>query len=330
LNLINNSNYTVDITIGFDSTNRVWEFWYLDNGILSLAGDFNDHTSRNVNLMDLLTADSTSFLFNYFNLDGQAIDGSITHVFRKFIGEGEFLEVERSKADQNADTIIHLVEEDVIYYFVISLDGTILYTSSTYTALCQEVPCEISIEEGGESAEFITDYDLIQGGGYSINSSRSDRDVSFVYGVNETATMNFTLYKYDYDGSTVQIDTASDTGLSGILTLNAPQSAGNVSFFTTVVKDDVFINSEWVDFEGKAIDYFGIALSVFLGALLILTLGLMAISSGAGVLIWVMIGVFISGALGLFATKLSTGLSVVVYLIVAGALLLWKITGGRK
>jgi len=68
----------------------------------------------------------------------------------------------------------------------------------------------------------------------------------------------------------------------------------------------------------------------FLGGVLILTLGLMAVSTGAGVLIWVMVGVVVSGAFGLFATKLSTGVSVVVYLICAGGLLLWKITGGRK
>ena len=330
LNLINNSNYTIDITIGFDSTNRVWEFWHLDNGTLDLAGNFNYYTSRDVILMDLLTADSTSFLFNYFDVDGFAVDGSLAHVYRKYIGDGEFLEVERSKADQNGDTIVHLVEEDVIYYFLITLDGEILYTSSSYTALCQAVPCTINLEEGGESAEFGTDYDLVDGGGYSINESRSTRMVSLVYSVNETTTMNFTLYKYDYDGSVVQINTTEDTGLNGILTLHVPQSAGNVSFFASVVKDDVFINSEWVDFEGQAVDYFGNALAIFLGALLILTLGLMAISSGAGVLLWVMVGLIVSGALGLFATNLNSGVSIIIYLILAGALLLWKITGGRK
>ena len=329
-NLINNSNYTIDITIGFDSSNRVWEFWYLDGGSLNLAGNFNSYTSRNVNLMDLLTADSTSFLFNYFNLNGQAVDGSIAHVFRKFIGEGTFREVERSKADQNADTIIHLVEEDVIYYFMITDDGEILYTSSTYTALCQEVPCTINIEEGGESAVFGTDWDLVEGGGYSINESRLTRMVSLVYSVEDSATMNFTLYKYESDGSYTQINTTQDTGTSGILTLHVPQSAGNVSFFASVVKDDQFVNSKWIGFDGKAIDTFGRVLSIFLGAMLILTLGLMAISTGAGVLVWVMVGIFVAGAFGMFATTLSTRISVLIYLISAGALLLWKVTGGRK
>jgi len=329
-NLLNNTNYTADITVGFDSDDHVWEFWHLDDGIISIAGDFDDQTDTNVNLMDLLTTDSTSFLFNYFDLDGQAVDGSLVHVFRKFIGDGEYLEVERSQADENGDTIVHLVEEDVIYYFEISLAGVVLYTSSDYTALCQAVPCTINLEEGGESAEFDTDYDLIEGGGYSITDDVSTRIVSLSYELEDPATINFTLYRYESDGSYIQINTSEDTDTSGILTLYVPQSAGNISFFASVVKDDQFINSEWIDFSGQAVDYFGTVLSIFLGGVLILTLGLMAVSTGAGVLIWVMVGVVVSGAFGLFATKLSTGVSVVVYLICAGGLLLWKITGGRK
>ena len=192
------------------------------------------------------------------------------------------------------------------------------------------MPCTINIEEGGESVAFDTDYDLIEGGGYSINESRSSREVSLVYSLDDTATLNFTLYRYESDGTFTQIDTDQETASSGILTLYAPLVAGNVSFFASVVKDEEFINSEWIDFSGQAIDHFGNVLAIFLGALLILCLGLMAISTGAGVLIWVMIGLFVSGALGLFATALSTGVSVVVYLICAGGLLLWKITGGRK
>ena len=329
-NLLNNTEYRGYIIVGLESTDHVWEFWYLDDGIINLAGNFNDYTNKNVNLMNLLTTDSTSFLFNYFNLDGQAVEGSIVHVFRKYIGEGLFREVERSKADERGDTIVHLVEEDVIYYFMISLYGKILYTTSSYTALCQAVPCSINIEEGGESAEFNTDYDLIDGGEYLINESRSSRMVSLVYELDEPATMDFTLYEYESDGTYTTIDTITNTNTEGVLTLHVPLSAGNVSFFASVVKDGVFINSKWIDFSEKSIDHFGNIFAIFLGGLLILTLGLMAISTGAGVLIWVMLGVFISSALGLFVTSLNSGISVIVYLICAGGLLLWKVSGGRK
>jgi len=72
------------------------------------------------------------------------------------------------------------------------------------------------LEEGGESAEFDTDYDLIEGGGYSITDDVSTRIVSLSYELEDPATINFTLYRYESDGSYIQINTSEDTDTSGI------------------------------------------------------------------------------------------------------------------
>jgi len=330
LNVLNNSEYWMDFTVGFQATDHVWEFYYLDDGTLNSTKIFDVQTSTPLYFYDLLTADSTSFLFNYFDQDGLAVEDAIVHVYRKYIGDGTFKEVERAKADLNGDTIVHLVEEDVIYYFVISQYGDILFTSSQYTALCQATPCTIQIEASGEGADFSTDWDLIDGGAYTITSLASSRTVNLTYSLNDTSTMNLTVYKYNNDGSYEAIETGSDTGSSGSIVLTVPQSAGNVSFFATVYQDDVFKNSEWVDFEGDAQDKFGVTLSLFIGALIILTLGLMAVTEGVGTLVFVILGVALAGFLGLITTELSTGVNIVVYLVVAGGILLWKLTGGRR
>ena len=331
--VINNSQYWIDLTVGFSSTDHVWEFYYMDSGTLNstkLYENFNGQTNQNINLMDLLTADSTSFLFNYFDVDGLAVDGSVVHVMRKYIGSGLFREVERAKQDQNGDTIVHLVEEDVIYYFMITLDGVLLHTSSEYTALCQATPCTIQIEASGGSATFPTDWDLMDGGAYTITSSASTRNVTLTYTNNVSTDMNFTIYKYESDGSYSEVETGNDTGTSGSITLTVPQVAGNVSFFATVTQDNSFLNSEWVNFESDARDRFGTTLAVFLGALIILTLGLFAVSEGVGTIVYIILGVVISGALGLIITDLSTGVNIVIYLVLAGGILLWKLTGGRR
>ena len=330
LNVLNNSQYWIDFTVGFDSTDRVWEFYYLDDGTLNLTKIFDIQTATPITLFDLLTTDSTSFLFNYFDQDGLAVDDAIVHVYRKYIGEGTFREVERAKSDLNGDTIVHLVEEDVLYYFIISQYGSILFTSSQYTALCQATPCTIQIEASGEGATFGTDWDIIDGGAYTITSSASARTVNLTYSLNDSSTMNLTVYNYNNDGSYSIISTTSDTGSTGSMILTVPQSAGNVSFFATVYQDEEFINSEWVDFEQKSSDYFGSTLALFLGALIILTLGLMAVSEGVGTLVFVILGVAVAGFLGLITTELSTGVNIVIYLVLAGGILLWKLTGGRK
>jgi hypothetical protein len=259
-----------------------------------------------------------------------AVDDAIVHVMRKYIGSGQFLEVERSKADENGDTIVHLVEEDVIYFFYITQYGELIYTSSTYTALCQETPCRIQLEASGSGATFPTDWDLIDGGAYDIDDDPSTREVNMTYSLNDTSTMNLTIYKYNSDGSYSSVASNSSTGTSGSIVLTVPQSAGNVSFFATVHQDDNFVNSEWVDFEEKAQDRFGVTLALFISALIILSLGLMAITEGVGTLVFVLLGVALSGFLGLVTTTLSTGVNIIVYLVVAGGILLWKLTGGRR
>ncbi len=328
--VLNNSQFWIYFTIGFDSTHHVWEFYYLEDGTLNSTKIFDTQTDYTIDLFDLLTVDSTSFLFNYFDKDGLPVDEAIIHVMRKYIGEGTFREVERAREDQNGDTIVHLVEEDVIYYFIITQNGEVLHTSSTYTALCQQTPCTIQIEASGGSATFPTDWDLMDGGAYAITSSASTRNVTLTYTNNISTDMNFTVYNYESDGSYSVISTGADTGISGVITLNVPQVAGNVSFFATVIQDDDFVNSEWVDFEEDARDRFGVTLAVFLAVLIILSLGLFAISEGVGTIVYVILGVIISGALGLIVTDLSTGVNVVIYLVLAGGILLWKLTGGRR
>ena len=328
--LTSSSDYVIDFTMGFQATDHVWEFFYLDNGNLNSTKIFDGQTNGNITLMDLLTADSTSFLFNYFDVDGLAVEDSIVHVFRKYIGEGTFREVERAKADDNGDATIHLVEEDVIYYFQITQYGVVLYTSNEYTALCQDTPCTIQLEASSGGSTFGTDWDLVDNGGYEIYTSSTTREVNFTYILTSPSTMNLTVFNYNSDGSYSVVNSSTDTGTTGSFIVTVPQSAGNVSFFATVYQDGEFINSEWVDFSGQASDYFGSTLALFLGALIILSLGLMSISEGAGTIIWIILGVFIAGGMGLIATGLNTGISITIYLICAGGILLWKLTRGRK
>jgi len=322
---LSSSGYEYNLIVSFSSADRVNEFWFVD------AEDINSTTiPQNISLMDLLTADSTSFLFNYYDEDGLPVEDAIVHVMRKYVGSGTFLEVERARQDQNGDTIVHLVEEDVIYYFYITSGGETLYTTSTYTALCQATPCTITIEASGGTSSFDTDYDLIDGGSYTLTNNPTTREVELTYNLNESTKMNLTVYKYLSDGDYEVVATGSSTGFTDTITITVPQSAGNVSFFTAIERDDEFVNSEWINFEENPQSVFGTTLSLFLGVLIILTLGLMAVSEGGTTIIILILGVLLVGALGLITVSLSSGIGMVIYLVMAGGVILWKLTGGRR
>ena len=325
--VLNNTNFTIDYTIGFESTDHVWEFFFLDQGIVDNNKDtFNSLTNRTINLYDLLSVDSTSFLFNYFDEDGLSVSEVIVHTFRKYIGEGVFREIERSKQNDDGDTIVHLVEEDVIYYFIVSQNGTILYTSSTYTALCQTTPCEIQLEESGGFQEFTDDWDLVDNGGYTLNSYSSTRIVNLTYVLTSPSTFNLSVYKLTSDGSYEIIGSNTSTGVTDELYISVPTISGNTSFFATIDQDGTFLTSSWIDFDEQAGTYFGTTLSLFLGALIILALGLMAVSEGSPTILFLMLGMFLAMVLGLVDYRTTAGVSILIYFLIAGGIIIWKLT----
>jgi hypothetical protein len=317
--------FNYDLDVGFSSTDRVQEFYFVDNRLVE-----SQNIPANISLMDLKSVDSTSFLFNYYGSDGLPVENSLVHTYRKYIGDGLFRKVEVSRSDQNGDTIVHLVEEDVIYYFEITQNDVSIFNSSEYTALCQATPCTVVINAVGTSSQFPTDWDLVDDGAYSISSSPSTRMVTLDYATDGLSTFDLTVYKYANDGTYTEVNSTTSTDTSGSLSIYVPQTAGNYSFFASVDKDSEFVDSEWVDMATDPRDVFGVTLSLFLGALIILTLGLFAISEGTGTLVYVLLGVFLSGALDLVTLELASGINILAYLIVAGGIYLWKLTRGRN
>lgn len=319
-------NYSLDVVVGFNMDDRVNEFYYLDNASLSTSNILNSLTNKTINLMNLLTADSTSFLFNYLDLDGLVVDNIIIHTFRKYIGDGLFREVERSKQNEGGDTVVHLVEEDVIYYFIVSKNSQILYTSTSYTALCQATPCEIQLEASGGFEQFSEEWDLIDNGLYTLTSNSLTREVNLTYVLTSPSTMNLTVYKLASDGSYDVVGSGKSTSSQDSILVTVPVVSGNTTFFASIYQDSVFKKSAWIDFEDDAGLYFGNTLSLFLGALIILTLGLIAVAEGSGVIIFLILGMFISMALGLVDYRTSTGLNLFIYFVIAGAIIIWKVT----
>lgn len=313
-----------NLIVRFWSDNRVVEFYHIDKHLIALS----DYQTK-IGLYDLLLADSTSFLFNFYDENGLQQPDSIIHVYRKYIGEGAFTEVERAKQDQNGEAVVHLVEEDVVYYFSISLNDTTLFVSSEYTAKCISTPCSITIDATTDYNAFPTDYDLIGDGGYTLSLDEANRQVTMDYLTTGSHQVNLTLYKYNADGTYEMIDQDAVIGTSGTLTVTAPLTAGNQTFFASVHVDDQFISSFWVDLNEKAGNYFGNTISLFLVGLIVLTLGLMAISRGALVIVAVLLGVGFAGALGLVDYRISSSVALGTYLMIAGGLILWKLTRNR-
>lgn len=320
--VLNNANFTIDMTLGFEGTNHVREFWYLDNGTLSLTSPFNSITPNNNSLIDLLTLDSTTFLFEFTDENGLEVPDAIVHVFRKYIGEGLFREVERARQDVNGQTHVHLVEEDVIYYFVVTQNGQIIYTSETYNAKCLSSPCEISLSANPTSV----DWTIIdnEGGQYSVSANKDTRIVTTQFSLSSIDLVNVSLYELD-DGIMKLVNQSSLTATAGSIPLNVPLAYGNKTFFVAIYNDNQFVKSEWVDLTDRGRDYFGTTGAIF-GGLIVLAIMLMAVTEGVGFIVFTLFALIIIGVMKL----VDLGWMSLISIICAGGIIIFKLVKRRQ
>ena len=313
---IGTNKYTVDITASYKADNYVQEFYYVDRGDAT-------NSTQNISLMDLLADDSTTFLFSYTDANSQKVSDIIVHTFRKYIGEGVSREVERSKGDNAGQTHVHLVEEDVIYYFVISQYGTILYTSDEYNAKCLSNPCSISLT----ASQTAPNWSIIdnEGGKYIISTSKATRIVTTSFQLDESVLVNVTLYKmWNMSGTPAFVNTSSLTASAGSISLLAPLSYDNSIFFVSIYRDNEFIKSEWVSLEESGVDYFG-TFGALLGGFVVLALMLMAVTEGAGFIVVTILALLIIGIMKL----VDLGWLAVISICCAGGIIVWKLINRR-
>jgi len=320
--ILNSTSYKIEFTAGYSATNHVQEFYYLDNGTLDNTIYFNPYTDNTIDLLDLKTADSTTFLFTFTDEDGLKVDDAIVHTYRKYIGDGVFREAERSRDDNNGETHVHLVEEDVIYYFMVSQYGTIIFTSNTYNAKCLSTPCEISLSASPSE----TNWSLIDGdeGRFSITVNPATRIVTTSFLLTNSSVVNVSLYKF-YNGVETLLNTTSITAMTGSLSLHVPLAYDNGTFFVAVWKNNALITSRWIALKESAKDYFGTS-GAILGGLILLTIVLMAVSEGVGLIIFTILGIIVITIMQL----VDMSWLAIISIICAGGIIIWKLVGRRK
>lgn len=319
INVINDSTFSAYLTAEYSSTNRVTEFYFADNQTVT-----NDNIPQEFHLYDLNTSDSTTFLFTFLDENGIENPGVIINTLRYYIGQGVFTEVERSKQDDNGETHIHLVEEDVIYKFNVTLENKQVFLSEQYNAKCLSTPCSITLSAQADDESFPTVFNNLPEGSFSVTADKSTRTVTLSFNLNETADMNLTVFKVN-NNEVELIDTNVVSASSGSVDVLIPYSYGNATYYASVYKGDKFVATRVVDLSENGADYFGV-MGLFLGALAILVLALIGASQGEWVVVWTVLGVLVASLLFFIALEWYAFLT-----FVAGAgILLVKLIQRRK
>jgi hypothetical protein len=294
INFTEATRYRTDLVGGFVTENHVQEFYHIDNGTIN-----STNIPQEITLYDLLLTDSTTFVFTFTDENNLIVEDAIVHVFRYYIGDGTFREVERAKEDDNGETLVHLVEEDVVYYFQVTLDGELLYTSSQYTAKCLETPCQITLTAGAVTDDFVPP-DLLPEGTYSLSTDRETRLVTLAFNLNESATMNLSVFTLSGNQSRDDdvVNSSSLTAESGSFSVYVPETFGNITYYAVICHNGDIVTSQFIDLTPSARETFGV-LGVFLSILLIILLGLIGATQGVWSVIFLVIGFILASMLTL-------------------------------
>lgn len=318
--LFNTSNFILDSVAKYSSSGRSIEYY-------NIRGFEIDNTTvtQNITLFDVKTSEATDFQITFKNSDFVVVENALIQVNRQYVQEGVFKTVEIPITDSNGQTVVHLIRNDIVYNYIVTKGGVILGTFNNLIAFCEDETigqCFIPLNAlQGTEDTFNADQDIGISLSFTFNETTRDLVLTFSTNDGSVKTVLFGAIKMDQLGNTSVCNT-SITSASGTLTCNVPVSLGNETIITSV----------FVDNELKFTDYFSAASDIILGEggyflllFLVLSLGLMFSESKSMMVAGIILG-FVAGG-GLFLIKggiIGTG-SAVMWLIIMGVILIWKL-----
>ncbi len=322
---LNTTNYSMNVVVQYSSIDRVKEFHNIQNFTLN-----NNTIPENIDLYDLLTVDSQEFTIGFKGLDFLPVADALIDVTRFYIGDGIFRSVEVPKTDVVGEALAHLVLSDVIYTFIVSKNGQVLGTFENFVAVCADQStgdCVINLNaftSGSQPTDFSSSGNLR----FKTTFDEDTRTVTLVFntidGTSSFVELNVT--KLDALGNNTAC-TQSVTSSSGTLSCIVPQGFGNTSLQVQVWKDGNFAGDSFFAILQDAADTFG-GTGIVLVLLMIMSLALMALSSGVATIILAMIGFIMAAALNLVeGGSLFGTTSTIIFLLVGGGIIIWKISG---
>lgn len=321
--VLNTSTYKTDLIVRYDADPYVSEFYNEQKTTIS-----NTTIPRIIPLYDLLTSRSQEFKITFKDSSLMPLSDYLVQINRKYISDGTFKTVEIGRTSGEGITLAHLVLAEAIYKLTLTKDGTIIYTYPEFQASCDNIitgDCQVT-KYIYESAPSATDFYTIEGVQYTpikFNSTTRVLSTSFtvVDGTSQILTLNAT------DLSGISLGSISLTSSSGDLSLTIPSMTigngmRNLTWEYYLTKNYGRISPIIRVTENEnPIDLYGSGRIIMILGILI-TLVMMAVSSGAVMIIMFILGLFLSGGLGLMTLKdQAVGVGGIFGVLLAGILL---------
>ncbi len=323
-NDLNNTSYDMDVDIRYDADNYANEFYHIQKFVLSKAT-----SSQNISLFGLLDSRAQKFVITFKDITFIPIEGALIDVTRKYIAEGLFRTVEIGETDSTGQTVAQLVISETIYTFIVSKDGQTLATFENIKAICSDATigdCQINLNALSTSTP-VEDFTTVGGLSFTMVFDEALRRITSVFSTldGSTSLVQLNATKFDRFGNdTVCSDFLSSS--SGTLTCTIPASFGNGTVIARLFNNNELVVQRTYILSIDPVETFDYN-SAFMVIILAMTIPLMFITSGVGVIFGAIIGFIIAISLSIYSGfSLIGSTSSILWLIIAGAILIWKIS----
>ncbi len=315
--------FRVDSQARYFTEDHVVEFHNIQNSTLS-----TDNFPQNIDLFDLLSTESQEFLVTFKDSSFTPVENALITVTRKYVGEGLFRTVEAPLTNSDGQAIIHLVLGDLIYTIEVSKDGVLLGTFDNIVPFCSNIAtgdCTINLNAFSSGTE-PSDFETYKNVSYRFDFDRGARTITPRFNTldGSVRTFNLTSTVFDNRGNNT-VCSSTITTSSGSIDCVIPISVGNTTVEAILYQNDEFVARGIFNLQDSSSTGFGYT-GIIMMALLYITIPLMMITSGAGIVIGAILGLIFASMLNLYIGGGIIGLgSTILWFIIAGGVILWKI-----
>lgn len=326
--LVTGQNYRLDSTIQYTASDYVTEYHYIENSTLNTSV-----SPKNVSLYLLSVNRSQEFLITFKDGNLIPVEGALIELSRQYLSLGQFLSVEISKTDNDGKTIGHFVLNDEVYTIYVKKNGVLLATYENVRAFCSDIvtgDCRINLNQVGSTANpssFSNYLGVI--GTEAYNDTSKVYTFTFTTSDSSSKTINVTMLKYD-NFLNQTICSSALTSSSGTITCTIPAAYYNSTALVTIYVNGVEYSSHTFDITISKAALLG-ASRFLLAFFLIITIPLLAFTSGPMTLIFFVVGLVAAGGLALIDWGGFIGpFSAFLWFVVAAIILLIKASSRRQ
>lgn len=313
-------NYYLNGEIRYESSDHVAEFYMIQNA------DLDDYPI-NLTLYDLSSNESTEFLITYKDDNLITVEDAVVQLQRKYISEDLFKVVEAPLTGSDGTAVVHIDLNTNLYKATVVKDSVVLDIFDNLVFNCENELSGICEEtlSGEINPQNSISLETLQDFSYSI--SNVDNDITLTYSIPSGTASNVGIYMVQrdiYGNETMCNETITSTG--GSLTCSYDETFGDSVINIEVRKSDNLIASKsYIAPEDTTLDFLNNNyLIVFI---LILSVTGMAFSSPEWIILNAVLTMLLSGSIWLInGLDFVMGLGSLMWLLVAGIILIFKIT----